>query len=109
MKKYDAGGLEKLIISLRGHQEDLQGKEDELEKIKEELERKERQVAELQYNTGYVYSFPLTSTMPRYEQLKAENRSWYSQVFYTSKSGFLLYVHAISVVMWFLSACWLRS
>ena len=76
-------------------QEDLQGKEDELEEIKEELERKERQVVELQYNTGYGYSFPLTSTMPCYEQLKAEKESWWSQVFYTDNNGYSFRIYVL--------------
>ena len=95
-------------------QEDLQGKEDELERIRKEMEKKVRQtemkfqraleehgrdeaaklkdikneVAELQYNTGHVYIFPVTITMPLYEQLKAENGRWYSQVLYTNLGGY---------------------
>ena len=45
-------------------------------------------VAELQYNTGYVYIFPVTITMPLYEQLKAENKWWYSPVMYTESEGY---------------------
>ena len=95
-------------------QEDLQGKEDELKKIKEELQKKTKEtemkfhrvleehgrdeatklkdindkVAELQYNTGFVYWFPVTVTMPFYEQLKAESGRWHSQVLYTKQGGY---------------------
>ena len=80
-------------------QDDLRGKESKLEKIREELEKKEREtemklkdienkVAELQYNTGYVCRFPVTITMPLYEQLKVDNNRWHSQVLYTDSGGY---------------------
>ena len=45
-------------------------------------------VAELQYNTGYVYCFPVTITMPFYEELKAEDKFWYSPAMYTHNDGY---------------------
>ena len=70
-------------------QEDLRGKEEEITTMKNEgLKDVSDQVAELQYNTGYVWQFPVTFTMPFFERLKAENGTWYSPLMYTGMGGY---------------------
>ena len=77
-------------------QEDLQKKEEEIATIRKKLEEIESvklkdvsdKVAELQYNTGYIWKFPVTFTMPFFEQLKAENGTWYSLLMSTHMGGY---------------------
>ena len=48
----------------------------------------EDKVAELEYNTGYVWRFPITITMPFFKQLKEDNGNWYSPILHTQFCGY---------------------
>ena len=91
---------------LQEQEDKLQEQEDKLQEQEDKLQKQEQKLleleehghdeatklkdinAELQYNTGYVYWFPVTMTMPHYEQLKAGNKWWYSPAMYTDMCGY---------------------
>ena len=52
------------------------------------IKKMEEQIAELQFNTGSSYWFPVTFTMPYFEELKESNRSWFSPTIVTHRSGY---------------------
>ena len=57
-------------------------------KFQDKLQEQEDKLAELQYNIGYVFYFPVTFTMPFFEQIKTTNRDWCSPVMYTEFRGY---------------------
>ena len=85
MEKATKKHLSLLAATIFKMSEKLQNLEKAFDECKQE---NDRQLAELQYNTGHSHQVPVTFTMPYFDQLRQTDVFWYSSSIYTHLAGY---------------------